>query len=82
MPGKVLNTIYFLKGNNANNLNLILLGLEKRRGITLDAYIVHFLYIIYTNTKVTQKFSIFDFEPEESYIRSKCIKTFQKIYSL
>ena len=25
-------TIYFLKGNNADNLNLILLGLEKRKG--------------------------------------------------
>ena len=37
MPGNVLNTVYFLKGNNANNLNLILLGLEKRRGITLEA---------------------------------------------
>ena len=48
MPGKVLNTIYFLKGNNADNSNLILLGLEKQRGITLEALIVHFLYIIYT----------------------------------
>ena len=48
MPGKVLNTIYFLKGNNADNSNLILLGLEKQRGITLEASIVHFLYIIYT----------------------------------
>ena len=37
MPGKVLNTIYFLKGNNADNSNLILLGLEKQRGITLEA---------------------------------------------
>ena len=37
MPGKVLNTIYFLKGNNADKSNLILLGLEKRRGITLEA---------------------------------------------
>ena len=37
MPGKVLNTIYFLKGNNGDNLNLTLLGLEKRRGITLEA---------------------------------------------
>ena len=32
MPGKVLNTIYFLKGNNADNLNLILFGLEKHKG--------------------------------------------------
>ena len=37
MPGKVLNIIYFLKGNNANNSNLILLGLEKQRVITLEA---------------------------------------------
>ena len=51
MPGKVLNTIYFLKGNIADNSNLILLGLEKQRGITLEAYIVHFLYIIYTKYK-------------------------------
>ena len=63
MPGKVLNTIYFLKGNNADNSNSILLGLEKQRGMTHEAEIVNFLYIIYTNTKVTQKFSIFDFEP-------------------
>ena len=48
MPGKVLNTIYFLKGNNADNLDLILLGLEKQRGITHEAKIVHFLFIIYT----------------------------------
>ena len=36
MPGKVLKTIYFLKGSNANNSNLILFGLhvEKQRGIT------------------------------------------------
>ena len=37
MPCKVLNPIYFLKGNNANNSNLILLGLQKQRGITLEA---------------------------------------------
>ena len=37
MPGKVLNTIYFLKGNNTDNSNLILLGLEKQRRITLEA---------------------------------------------
>ena len=37
MPGKVLNTIYFLKGNNADNSNLILSWLEKQRGITLEA---------------------------------------------
>ena len=37
MPCKVLNTIYFLKGNNADNSNVILLGLEKQRGITLEA---------------------------------------------
>ena len=37
MPGKVLNPIYFLKGNNADNSNLILLGLEKQRGIILEA---------------------------------------------
>ena len=34
MPGKVLKTIYFLKGSYANNSNLILLGLEKQREIT------------------------------------------------
>ena len=33
MSGKVLKTIYFLKGNNVDNSNLILLGLEKQRGI-------------------------------------------------
>ena len=32
MPGKVLNNIYFLKGNNADNSNLILYGLEKTKG--------------------------------------------------
>ena len=37
MPGKVLKTIYFLKGNNADNLNLILLGAKKQRGITYEA---------------------------------------------
>ena len=37
MPGKVLNTIYFLKGNNADSSNLILLGLEKQRVITFEA---------------------------------------------
>ena len=37
MPGKVLNLIYFLKGNNADNSNLILLGLEKQRGMILEA---------------------------------------------
>ena len=37
MSGKVLKTIYFLKGNNADNSNLILMGLEKQRGITLGA---------------------------------------------
>ena len=34
MPDKVLKTIYFLQGNKADNSNLILLGLEKQRGIT------------------------------------------------
>ena len=37
MPGKVLNPIYFPKGNNADISNLILLGLEKQRGIILEA---------------------------------------------
>ena len=37
MSGMVLKTIYFLKGNNADNSNLILLGLEKQRGITHEA---------------------------------------------
>ena len=37
MPGKVLKTIYFLKGSNANNSNLILLGARKQRGISLEA---------------------------------------------
>ena len=37
MSGKVLKTIYFLKGNNSFNSNLILLGLDKQRGITLEA---------------------------------------------
>ena len=37
MPGKVLNPFYFLKGNNADNSNLILLGLKKQRGIILEA---------------------------------------------
>ena len=36
MSSKVLKTIYFLKGNNAHNSKLILLGLEKQNGITLD----------------------------------------------
>ena len=48
MSGKVLKLIYFLKGNNAHNSNLILLGLEKQRGIILGVQIVHFFYIIYT----------------------------------
>ena len=30
MSGKVLKTIYFLKGNNVHNSNLILLGLENK----------------------------------------------------
>ena len=37
MPAKLLKTIYFLKGINTDNSNLILLGLEKQRGITLEA---------------------------------------------
>ena len=37
MSGKVLKTINFLKGNNADTSNLILLGLEKQRGITFQA---------------------------------------------
>ena len=59
MPGKVLKTIYFLKGRNADNSNLILLGLEKQRGITHEASIVHFLYIIYTkNESYTKVFQL------------------------
>ena len=34
---KVLKTIYFLIDNNADNSNLILVVLEKQRGITLEA---------------------------------------------
>ena len=55
MSGKVLKTIHFLKGNNADNSNLILLGLEKQREITLEAYmyIVNFsLYNLYKIQKV------------------------------
>ena len=37
MSGKTLKTIYFLKGINAYNSKLILIGLEKQRGITLGA---------------------------------------------
>ena len=37
MSGKVLKTVYFLKGNNADNSNLILMGLEEQRRITLGA---------------------------------------------
>ena len=37
MSSKVLKPIYFLTGNNANSSNLILLGLEKQRGIPLEA---------------------------------------------
>ena len=39
MPGKVLNTtsIYFRKGNNADNSNLIPFGLGKQRAIILEA---------------------------------------------
>ena len=32
MSGKVPKTIYFLKGYNADNSNLILLGLKKNKG--------------------------------------------------
>ena len=39
---KVLKTIYFLKGYNAFNSNVILLGQEKPMGITLEAWILHF----------------------------------------
>ena len=63
MSGKVLKTIYFLKDNNAHNSNLILLGLEKQRGITLGAQIVHFFYIIYTKYELHKSFLPFDFEP-------------------
>ena len=56
MPGKVLKTIYFLKGSNADKSNLIILGLEKQKGITHETLIVHFLYIIYTkNESYTKK---------------------------
>ena len=61
MPGNVLNAIYLLKGNNADNSNLILLGLEKQRGITLEAKIVHFLYIIYRIYESYTKVFIFFF---------------------
>ena len=37
MPGKVLKTIYFLKGSNADNSNLIILGLEKQREVNHEA---------------------------------------------
>ena len=36
MSGKVLNTIYFLKGNKVDKSNIILLELEKQRGVTLE----------------------------------------------
>ena len=37
VSGKVLKTICFLKGNTVDNSNLILLGLEKQRGMTFEA---------------------------------------------
>ena len=37
MPGKVLKTLYFPKGSNANNSNFILIGARKQRGITYEA---------------------------------------------
>ena len=37
MSFKVLKPINFLKGNNADNSSLILLGLEKQSGMTIDA---------------------------------------------
>ena len=37
MSGEVQRTIYFLKGNNVDNTNSIFVGLEKQRGITLEA---------------------------------------------
>ena len=57
MSGKVLKTIYFLKGNKGDISNLILLGLEKQRGITLETSIVHFsLYNLYKIRKLHKSF--------------------------
>ena len=68
MSGKVIKTIYFLKGNNAHNSKLILLGLEKQRGITLEASIVHFsLYNLYKIRKLHKSFPPLILSPK-SYI--------------
>ena len=57
MSGKELKTIYFLKGNKTVNTHLILLGLEKQRGITLRKKIVSFsLYNLYKIRKVYKSF--------------------------
>ena len=57
MPSKVLNTIYFLKGNNADNSNLILLGLEKTKGNNSRGVICPFsLYNLYKIRKLHKSF--------------------------
>ena len=73
MSGKVLKTIYFLKGNNAHNSNLILLGLEKQRGITLGAHIVHFfLNNLYKIRKLHKNFLALILSPK-SHISVLCV---------
>ena len=57
MSGNILKTIYFLKGNNADNSNLILFGQEKQRGITLGINCHFSLYNLYKIRKLHKSFA-------------------------
>ena len=78
MPGKVLKTIYFLKGSNADESNLMLLVLEKQKGNNSFGINVHFLYIIYAKTKVTEKFSPLILSPKSHISVISASRPFRK----
>ena len=85
MSGKVLKTIYFLKGNNADNSNQILFGLEKQRGITLEAWIANFsLDNLYKIRKLHKRFPPLILSPKSRISILSTTRPFRKyiVYNL
>ena len=79
MSGKVLKTIYILKGKTVDNSNVILLELEKQRGITLEAYIVHFsLYNLYELWKLHKSFRPLILSPKSHISVLSALRPFRK----
>ena len=73
MSGKVLKTIYFLKGNNAHNSNLIRLGLEKTKGNnSWGTHCPFFLYNLYKIGKLHKHFLALILSPK-SHISVLCV---------